>query len=88
MTEELEQINESNSNEIFGDINSKNQFFEKYGINENNHYLSEKISDGLQDSFNIENETYSINSQIKKRFQYLIANGAGKFAEWIENEEV
>ena len=32
MTEELEQINESNSNEIFGDINSKNQFFEKYGI--------------------------------------------------------
>lgn len=88
MTDELKQITESNSNELFEGIQNKNHFFEKYGINENNHYFSEKISDALPDSFNIENESYNINSQTKERFQYLLENGIEKFEDWIEDKGI
>jgi hypothetical protein len=86
MTDELEQINESNVNENYEGIQSKNHFFEKYGINENNHYFSEKFSNDLPESFSIENEAYNLNPEVKERLTFLIENSSEKFDEWIKEQ--
>ena len=88
MTDKLKNINQENVEEIYESIENKVHFFEKYGINANNHYFSKKFSGDLPDSFTIENTTYNLNSEIKERFNYLLENGDEKFDDWIGEQGV
>ena len=88
LTDKLKNINQENVEEIYESIENKVHFFEKYGINANNHYFSKKFSGDLPDSFTIENTTCNLNSEIKERFNYLLENGDEKFDDWIGEQGV
>ncbi len=87
-TDKLNNINQENVEEVYESIKDKVHFFEKYGVNANNHYFSKKYTDDLPDSFTIENCTHNLNSKIKERFNYLLENGIEKFDEWIEKQGI
>ena len=88
MTDELEDMNEDDAIKEFKNITAKYHFYEKFGVNDNNHYFSEKLTNDLPDEFTIENENYKVHSQIKERLIFLRQNGLEKFDEWIEEQGI
>ena len=83
LTGELKNINQENIKENYKSIKDKHHFFEKYGVNENNHYFSEKFTNDLPETFTIENEKYNLNATLKERLTFLRKNSLEKFDEWI-----
>ena len=88
MTDELEDMNEDDAIKEFKNITDKYHFYEKFGVNDNNHYFSEKLTNDLPYEFTIENENYKVHSQIKERLIFLRQNGLEKFDEWIEGQGI
>ena len=88
MTDELEDMNEDDAIKKFKNITDKYHFYEKFGVNDNNHYFSEKLTNDLPDEFTIENGKYKIHSNIKERIIFLRENGLEKFDEWIKKEGI
>jgi len=81
-------VDEEDAKKELENITDKYHFYEKHGLNDDNHYKSEKLENDLPDEFTIENGKYKIHSNIKERIIFLRENGLEKFDEWIKKEGI
>ena len=81
-------MDEEDAKKELENITDKYHFYEKHGLNDDNHYKSEKLDNDLPDEFTIENGKYKIHSNIKERIIFLRENGLEKFDEWIKKEGI
>ena len=81
-------MDEEDAKKELENITDKYHFYEKYGLNDDNHYKSEKLDNDLPDEFTLDNGKYKIHSNIKERIIFLRENGLEKFDEWIKKEGI